>query len=80
MIIPAVAFIEMAQDALARREHATIADELKEFDAMGAGRLEKVRKGLPQATEFEAGYLLGLETARAMLAMNPAAVQAKVAL
>ncbi len=81
MNIPAAMFIEMAQDTLTRREPKMIAAELKEFNSFGTARFADTRAklGLGElASDAAIGYLLGIETMRALLATNPAAVQAKV--
>lgn len=74
--VPAVMHIEMALDMLKDEEQWVILDERKEFRSLG-NRLE--RAVFPEGTtDAEKGYLIGLETARAILAMTLAAVQNKV--
>jgi len=72
MTIPAVMFIEMALDMFKGEKQegfASVESELKEFRSLGT-RLETVT--FPEGTsDTEKGYLIGLETARAMLATNP---------
>ncbi len=95
MTIPAVMSIEMAAGALDTRftDPATELDgvldyrALKELDCFGRSRANELVKTLlhgpcPSAMHpwFQAGYLLGLETARVLLAGNPAAVKAGVSL
>ena len=84
MTIPAVMFIEMASDGLQRQytEDPTVLEhELKELRALGEGRVSALAmKASSISSGFELGYLLGLETARTLLAMNVAAVQANVTL
>jgi hypothetical protein len=84
MIIPAVAFIETALETLKTRDALVIEGEVKEFRSLGR-RLQ--RMALPenvsnpeQITDAERGYLIGLETARALLAGMPTAVMAGVEL
>jgi hypothetical protein len=94
--VPAVAFIEMALDALGQRtfenpgglarHEAFFEDALKEFRALGAERLCALRGltgqgSIPAALDdTERGYLVGLATARVLLAGMPAAIAAKVEL
>jgi hypothetical protein len=87
MIIPAVMFIEMAMDMLKVREPIMIEGELREFRALGPARLSEIRMRLESYASAEnpdiimaSGYLLGLETARALLATNAKAIQAGVSL
>lgn len=70
MVIPAASFIEMAQDSLKRVDEAHEARQIAELRcALGQ-----------QNSDIEKGYLLGLQTARVILAGNPAAVLAKIIL
>ena len=78
MIVPAVMFIEMAIEQLNSREVPFIQDEIKEFNMLGDGRLNKLRTSLNPYTDIQIGYILGLEVARILLSGNLAAVQAKV--
>ncbi len=78
MTIPAVMFVESAAAMLKSRDSRIIAAELKEFRAMGGSRMAQAKIAAGEVTDAELGYLLGLETARAFLAGNLAAVQAKV--
>jgi hypothetical protein len=79
-------FIEMAMDMLKKRDQKVIASESKEFHCLGPARMSQVREilsttGIPEddpGNEMLAGYLLGLETARTVLAMNAIAVKAGV--
>jgi hypothetical protein len=86
MTIPAVMFIEMALEAVRVAPAWAILDELKEFRSLGepGERLTKMTfpAGVDPAsvTDLERGYLIGLETARALLATMPAAVFAKVSI
>ncbi len=92
MTIPAAMFIEMAAEALKARAAADppmsplegiagLRDELRELReyALVPGGIASVAT-VPFAVPFEVGYLLGLETARVLLAGNPAAVKAGVLL
>lgn len=80
MLIPAVAFIEIALASVGHTDHAAdVRNELQEFRALGQGRLSKLV--IPHAaTDLERGYLIGLETARVLLRGMPAAVAAGIEL
>jgi hypothetical protein len=81
MTIPAVMFIEMARAELKRRDGATLESEAKEFHSLGPARMREVLGVVPASERREgdiaeypallAGYLLGLETARVLLAAQP---------
>ena len=73
-------FLEMAQDALTRREAATVANEAKEFHLLGDSRKAAICASVPGADPMLAGYLLGLETARALLVTNHKALLAGVSI
>lgn len=77
MIIPAVMFIEMALDQLSGLQIREA--ELKEFRMLGAQRLAQL-DWIHSLTDMEKGYLLGIYTARVMLALNPVAIKAGVTL
>lgn len=77
MIIPSVMFIEMALDSLKARDPKLLEMEAKEFAALGPQRQQDAQQSLDPMV---AGYLIGLETARVLLASNIKAVQAKVEL
>jgi len=82
MQIPPVGIIEAGLDVLRTRDPRVVEDELTEFRLLGA-RVDRpfLPKGLQTvATDVERGYLLGLETARAVLETMPAAVLAGVEL
>jgi hypothetical protein len=69
MVVPAAMFIEMAQDMLKTHDPAQLKDQGKELRfALGDQANDDVVKG----------YLLGLETMRALLAGNVKASQAGV--
>jgi hypothetical protein len=72
MIVPAAMFIEIASDQVQKLDRAQLLDQLKELgSAIGPAR----------ATEqIQAGYLLGLQTARVLLQGMPAAVFNKVSI
>lgn len=78
--IPAVMFLEIAMDALKIQDPDIIARETKEFDFLGTSRKAEIMALLPGKDEMTVGYLLGIETARALLATMPAAVIAKVSI
>ena len=66
MLVPAAMNIYSAQDALKQRDKAFVDDELKELRLSNA------------SGTFEDGYLLGLETARAVLLGMPKLYQAGI--
>lgn len=78
MEVPPSGIIEATIDAQGSVEVPYLVDQLKELRALGARR--QSYRPLTKITEFERGYLLGLQVARTMLAMNPAAIEAKVTL
>ena len=78
MNIPPVGQIEAAIDAAIAVPPTETAKELHELKMLGLARRKKLKDGLPKITEFERGYLLGLETARVALSGMPAAVAAGV--
>jgi hypothetical protein len=61
-------FIEMAKDALKSRDPEIVQQEADEFLSLGPRRLADIAE--------LAGYLLGLETARVLLAAQPRAPRA----
>lgn len=63
MIIPAVMFNEMAIDCLKNRSQESIKAELKEFRSLGS-RISELDD--LELDDLGKGYLLGLETARAL--------------
>ena len=81
-----VMFIEVAMDGLKNRDSKLLASEIKEFSELGPLRLSEVTHNVglsvPDAVldPMTVGYLLGLETARVLLATNIKAVQAGVEL
>jgi hypothetical protein len=78
MQIPAVMFIEAALDSLKDRAPSIVAAELKEFGALG-NRLDSVE--VPEGcSDVAKGYLIGIETARVLLAGMPAAAAAHVSI
>ncbi len=78
MTIPAVAHIQIGLYGLSRENPKSIGAELAEL------RFTRVMlndAAFPAgASDFEKGYLLGLETARSMVATMPAAVKADVSI
>jgi hypothetical protein len=86
--IPAVTFIEAAIDMLKSRDLEMLRHEAAEFHFLGIARLTKILEAAPKSMAESmpnydamlAGYLLGLETARVLLAGNPTAVQAGVSI
>lgn len=75
-VIPAAMFVEMAVDMLKVEDQKTIAGELSEFNCASKPSVP----ALDGLSDIEKGYLIGLETARALLATNPTAVQNKVSI
>lgn len=77
-IIPPVGQIEQALEMLARQSPKVVTRQLKEFRNLG----ESVKTAVvpPDCTSLEAGYLIGLETARAVVNSMAKAVQAGVEL
>lgn len=76
MQVPSVMFIEMAVDTLKTREAWIVTHELKEFNMLG----DPAKKPPESLTDLEYGYLLGLETARVLLATMPGAIKAGVSI
>ena len=74
MNVPASMHIEMALDRFKNAKAAgpgSLADELSELREVGAAAVATAE--FPAGTsDLEKGYLLGLETARAMQSLNPA--------
>ncbi len=81
MIIPAVMFLEMTLDTMEALvlDETVLVKELQEFRALG-NRVDVLEKLLPDCTELERGYILGLQTCRTLLATMPVAIQAGVTL
>lgn len=79
MIIPSVMFIEMAIDSLKILHPEIIDDEVKEFNVLGPVRKVNLINGL-NLSDITVGYLLGLETARMLLATMPKAVENDVSI
>jgi hypothetical protein len=84
---PTTMFVEMGAEQLAQREPEVLIRQVSHFNGLGPGRWNQLTatvgiaggEGLAHLSEEGAiGYLLGLETARAVLASMPAAVQAGV--
>lgn len=92
MIIPPAEDIEGAMDTVCDKDtvypsanELVIQDELEELDAFGPGRADTVKAkiakfpskdGLTQ--DFQAGYVLGLQTARTMLVFSIQLVKAGI--
>jgi hypothetical protein len=73
MIAPAAMFVEMAND------HMKDQDYMGEHDAILNAQMKEVQCALPgMDISFYAGYMIGIETARVLLAGMPAAVLHKV--
>jgi len=70
MEIPAASFIEMARDQVKSLDPDTKYEQLRELEEATGNQL----------AVFQDGYLLGLQTARVLLATMPKAVQAGVEL
>ena len=82
MIIPAVMFIEMGKDMLKGRDPAILAAEVKEFNCLGPRRMDQIMESMVASTTDPRAvfYLLGIETARALLVTNVAAAKAGVSI
>jgi len=80
MVIPSVLLVEMGAVQVAAAASEDVARELREMRGLGEARLAAmvVTAEVGPVSELERGYLLGLETARVLLATMPAAVQAGV--
>lgn len=74
MIIPAAMNIYSAMESLKRRDPKWIDDELKELASSNAEN--DIEKQCGREATFRAGYLLGLEVARCILAGMPVLYQA----
>lgn len=77
MVIPAAEFIEEAADSLATIDTWAKEDQMKELHGFGDERAIAIgATGLSK--DFMIGYELGVQTARVLISMNVAAVEAKV--
>lgn len=82
-IVPSTTFIEMGIDSLKVLSRPFLECEVNEFNALGDVRKVEAILGMPRdigSNDFHMlmGYLLGLETARALIETNPKAIQAGV--
>ena len=69
MLIPAAMQIESAVDMLKKLPESVQTGQKRElYSAMGASTASQLGVSFPITPEFEAGYALGLETARVVLA------------
>ncbi len=81
MTIPAVAHIQIGLSALGREDPKSVAAELAELRFARVPSSDEAYAVFPAgASDFEKGYLLGLETARSIVATMPAAVKAGVSI
>jgi hypothetical protein len=78
VIFPAVAYIESAIDMLKMHTAEDLNHQLREFRELGDNKLAQLRVNSVGHNDLEVGYLLGIETARALLFTNPVAIQNKV--
>lgn len=70
MIIPAAMFIEQAADSIKYLDAEVIKDELTELAAAGV-KPEFTGAALPSwVSDFQSGYLLGLQTARTIIVQS----------
>jgi hypothetical protein len=77
MQIPAAMFIESAADDLSKLPDSVRADQLKELASFGDARATQIgASGL--SDDFKAGYTLGLQVARTMLAQSAALAIANI--
>jgi hypothetical protein len=70
--------VEIGVDELLKRAEPMVSAELHELHGLGEARHDAIDIALPGVDEFERGYLLGIETARAIVAQMPNAVEAGV--
>lgn len=75
---PSVMFIEMAKDRIPQQIEWLVKSEIKEFNSLGPTRKQEIIASVPGNDPMTAGYILGLETARALLAGLPDAVRAEI--
>lgn len=74
MIAPSAMFIEMGADMLGTVPEPVATSQLKELQSFGDHRAQLLgATGL--SADFQKGYELGLSTARAVIAMSPAAAK-----
>lgn len=75
MQVPSVMFMEMAVDSF--KDKVLEEDELKELQSFGDARAQQLgASGL--STDFQKGYLLGLNTARVVLVGSVALAKAGI--
>jgi hypothetical protein len=77
MNIPSVMFLEMAIDTIKKQDSSIQDKELKEFNSLGPQRKAELVRFMG-GNEMAAGYILGLETARVLLATNVEAIKARI--
>ena len=78
MIVPAAGQIEAAMDMPALEEK-WLKDQEKELRvAIGAMDADKLGVRYPLSKEFVKGYMMGLQTARAVLKLDPVLVQKEI--
>jgi hypothetical protein len=77
MQVPAAMFIESAADTLKALPEWIRTDEVKELRSFGDARAKQLG-ATGVSTDFEAGYVLGLQVARVILATNIALEKAGV--
>lgn len=75
MLSPAAMDIEAATDTLKEIPEFIQESQIKELvSAMGAATLEKLGSTFPLTEDFKKGYILGLQTARVIIACSPAVI------
>lgn len=75
MISPSVMFIEMGADLLKSVPDFIAASQRKELQSFGEVRVQQQIGASGLTLDFQKGYELGLATARAVIAMSPAAAK-----
>jgi hypothetical protein len=72
-LAPSVMFIEMAQDSLHNADPRMLASQEAELKSFGDVRAQEIgAKGI--SSDLRIGYMLGLQTARMILASSPALI------
>lgn len=79
MQVPAAEMIEMAAEQLSKRMPDQLGAQIRELDN-ALVNIKTMLNPTHVLIPFEQGYLLGLEVARMMLALNPAAEAANIRL
>lgn len=85
MVYPAVMFLEIAIDQLAKMPPAQLVAHLKEFNELGSERMLQCLYGMQhpnggplKLTPSQVGYMIGIQTARVILLSNPELAKAGI--